>query len=341
MQDEFHVAILSGLTRDGGDRLVSIRGARAVMFVSSVETLRQALVVDPADHMAWLALADSLEEDGAADCADLIHLREWLREAPENDDRRRKECRLHELLRQGVRPVMPRLRVVLAAEASLEMVLIPPGRFLMGSPEDEPGRMSDEGPRHRVTLTEGFWLGIYPVTQIQWRAVMGDNPSRFVGGQRPVEQVTRADALAFCAELTQRAGLPFRLPTEAEWEYACRAGTTSAYHFGNTASADLASFNGQHGEETTPVGQFPPNAWGLFDMHGNVWEWCGDRKRWYASEDVVDPAQQDAGVPVARGGAWVSEPGLCRSASRWSDPGRRHSFLGFRLAMTLERGWRV
>jgi uncharacterized protein (TIGR02996 family) len=307
------------------------------MFVSTVETLRRALVVDPSDDTGWLALADSLEDDGAADCAELIHLREWLRGAGEGDERRQAEARLQRLLREGVRPVMPRLRIALAAECSLEMVLIPPGSFLMGSPEDEPSRISDEGPRHRVTLTEGYWLGIYPVTQAQWRAVMGDNPSRFSGGQRPVEQVSRADAVAFCADLARRVGRPFRLPTEAEWEYACRAGTTTAYHFGPAATAKLASFDGQHGEETTPVGRFPPNAWGLYDMHGNVWEWCDDRKRWYGG-DAVDPCVRDAGVPVARGGAWVSEVCLCRSAARWGDPGRQHSFLGFRLAMGLEGG---
>jgi uncharacterized protein (TIGR02996 family) len=307
------------------------------MFVSAVETLRQALVVDPADRTAWLALADSLEEDGCCDAAELIRLREGLRFAPpEGEARRRSEARLQQLLRQGVRPVTPRTRVVLSAEASLELALIPPGRFLMGSPEDEPGRMSDEGPRHRVKIAEGFWLGVYPVTQTQWRAVMGDNPSRFPGGQRPVEQVSRADALAFCVALGRRTGGKYRLPTEAEWEYACRAGTTTAYHFGPWASPQLLSCDGQHGEETTPVGLFPPNAWGLYDMHGNVWEWCGDRKRWYGGADVIDPCETESGVPVARGGAWVSEPGLCRSASRWGDPGRRHGFLGFRLAMSLD-----
>jgi uncharacterized protein (TIGR02996 family) len=304
------------------------------MLVSAVETLRQALVVDPADHTAWLALADSLEEDGCPDCAELIHLREWLRFAGPGGERRRAEARMQQLLRQGVRPVMPRARLALSAEASLEMVLVPPGGFLMGSPDDEPGRMTDEGPRHRVTIGRGFWLGAYPVTQAQWRAVMGDNPSRFVGGQRPVEQVSLADALAFCVSLGRRTGRPFRLPTEAEWEYACRAGTTTAYHFGDAATAGCLSCDGQHGEETAPVGRFAPNAWGLFDMHGNVWEWCADRKRWYGRSEVADP-WVDSGVPVARGGAWVSEPGLCRSASRWGDPGRRHPFLGFRLAMSI------
>jgi formylglycine-generating enzyme required for sulfatase activity len=245
---------------------------------------------------------------------------------------------LQELLRRGVRPVVPRLRVVLAAEAALEMALIPPGSFLMGSPDDEPGRMSDEGPRHRVTLSQGFWLGTYPVTQAQWRALMQSNPSRFPGPQRPVEQVSQADALAFCAELSRRTGCAFRLPTEAEWEYACRAGTSSAYHFGAEAHPELLSCGGRWGEETFPVGRFPPNAFGLYDMHGNVWEWCGDRKRWYTSADRTDPHQDTAGVPVARGGAWVSEPWLCRSASRWGDPGRRHAFLGFRVAMTPAGG---
>ncbi len=307
------------------------------MFFTTVESLRQALMVDPADDMAWLALADSLEEDGCPDCAELIRLRESLRlDEDEDHVRRAKEAELRHLLAQGICPIMPRRRVILSAEAVLDLVLIPPGSFWMGSPENEPGRMTDEGPRHRVTLSRPFWLGVYPVTQAQWRSVMSDNPSRFLGAQRPVEQVTRADALAFCAVLKRRTGGSFRLPTEAEWEYACRAGTTTAYHFGPTASPEYLSYDGRHGEQTTPVGQFPPNAWGLYDMHGNVWEWCGDRKRWYSPGEVVDPCEQDHGVPVARGGAWVSEPGLCRSASRWGDPGRRHGFLGFRLAMDFE-----
>jgi formylglycine-generating enzyme required for sulfatase activity len=247
---------------------------------------------------------------------------------------------LQHLLHLGVAPVMPCLRIVLAEESALEMVLIPPGSFLMGSPEDEPGRMSDEGPRHRVTLTRGAWLGTCPVTQAQWQAVMGDNPAHFHGAHRPVEQVSLADCWAFCAELGRRTGRAFRLPAEAEWEYACRAGTTTPYHFGSAISGDLASFEGQWGEQTTPVGQFTPNAWGLYDMHGNVWEWCGDRKRWYGHAEATDPYQGETGVPVARGGAWVSEPWLCRSACRWGDPGRRHSFLGFRLALDREGAWR-
>src|SRR5262249_54248535 len=116
----------------------------------------------------------------------------------------------------------------------------------------------------------------------------------------------------------------------------CRAGTQSPYHFGRGLSADLASFDGQWGEQTVAVGRFPPNAWALYDMHGNVWEWCSDRKRWYGHAAVTDPGQAEAGVPVARGGAWASGPWLCRSACRWGDPGRRHEVLGFRLALDHE-----
>jgi uncharacterized protein (TIGR02996 family) len=303
------------------------------MYASAVETLRQAIVADPSDNMAWLALADTVEEEGNAEGAELIRLREELREGPLTLERRQKEMRLQKLAQQGVQPVMPRRWVVLSEESALEMVLIPPGSFLMGSPDDEPGRMSDEGPRHRVTLTRGFWLGVCPVTQGQWQAVMGDNPSRFHGSRRPVEQVRFADCQTFCAELAHRTGSPFRLPTEAEWEYACRAGTTTAYHVGVSLSAEQGCFDGHWGEKTIPVGQFAPNAWGLYDMHGNVWEWCLDGKRWYGVSEVIDPRDQTSGVPVARGGAWVSESWLCRSAGRWSDPGRRHGSLGFRLAL--------
>jgi formylglycine-generating enzyme required for sulfatase activity/serine/threonine protein kinase len=219
---------------------------------------------------------------------------------------------------------------------------IPPGQFLMGSPPDEEGRDEDERP-HAVTLTQGFYLGIHPVTQEQWRAIVGHNPSNFTGKNRPVECVSWEDAQRFCKKLNQRYGQRYRLPTEAEWEYACRAGTTTAYSFGDTISPDQANYNspaaygsalpGVVREETTPVGLFPANAWGLYDMHGNVWEWCADWYGLYPRGSFIDQTGPEAGtLRVLRGGSWYFNARNCRSACRARGaPGYRNSTVGFRI----------
>jgi formylglycine-generating enzyme required for sulfatase activity len=215
--------------------------------------------------------------------------------------------------------------VSLGDGVALELVLVPPGRFWMGSPAHERGRDQSEGPRRRVTLTRGFWAGVHPVTQAQWRAVTGSNPSRFRGDDRPVENVSWEDAGAFCRQLGERTGLYFRLPSEAEWEYACRGCTSTPYHGGddlpaleqvgwcNYAAACCTA------TETKPVGQYRPNVFGLHDTHGNVWEWCNDWFGPYPSEDVIDPVGPDAGRAgrVVRGGSWYYAPRICRSAYRF------------------------
>ncbi len=204
---------------------------------------------------------------------------------------------------------------------------IPPGTFLMGSPSDEEGRCKDER-QHRVTLTRGFFLGINPVTQEQWQAVTGVNPSRFKGANRPVESVGWNDCREFCKLLGERTGKRFRLPTEAEWEYACRSGTNTPFHFGVTISTDQANFDGRHAygqgreggsrQQTTPAGSFPPNAWGLYDMHGNVFEWCLDWYGSYREAEATDPQGPDYGsTRTRRGGAWYYGPECCRSAYRY------------------------
>ena len=226
------------------------------------------------------------------------------------------------------------------------MVRIGPGSLMMGSTTG-PG---DERPVHRVNLTKGFYIGVTEVTQEQWESVMPDNPSRFKGAARPVENVVAADCVEFCKLLTQKEraegklpeGAEYRLPTEAEWEYACRAGSEANYGFGDsdTDLADYAWFS-KNSVRTQPVGKKKANAWGLFDMHGNVWEWCSDWKGSYTADEAEDPKGAPAGPSyghrVFRGGSWGSTAAHCRSAARngCGTSNSRLSGLGFRLVRTL------
>lgn len=240
------------------------------------------------------------------------------------------------------------------------MVLAPiaAGCFLMGSPKEETGRFEDEV-QHRVTLSQDFWMGIHPVTQQQYQKIMEENRSRFQGEKRPVENVSWHDAVEFCKRLTERAakhgilpeGYVFRLPSEAEWEYCCRAGTQTATAFGNQLSSDQANFDGNHPyggakkgpylEQTSDVGSYAPNPWGLYDMHGNVWEWCRDQAKWKDNviadtylDGVVDPLCQVGRYRVYRGGGWHNLGRNCRSACRRAlDPGLRYDRLGFRVCL--------
>ena len=238
----------------------------------------------------------------------------------------------------------------------MQLAAIPAGRFQMGSPDNEPGRRDNEGPQHEVELTRGFYLGVYPVTQDEYQQVVGSNPSRFTGdGRRPVEQVTWFDTVAFCNRLSEReqlapfyaidgeqvriaGGNGYRLPTEAEWEYACRAGTTTRWWFGDDESrlSEFAWYGANSGGTTHPVGEKPANAWGLHDLHGNVWEWCGDWFGAYSSGRVIDPTGPQSGEGrVLRGGSWDYVPRYCRGAFRISGrPVDRDEFLGFRAART-------
>ena len=192
-------------------------------------------------------------------------------------------------------------------------------------------------------------MGVYPVTQEQWQAVMGNNPSHFKGEKNlPVEQVSWDDCQEFIKKLREKDKKPYRLPTEAEWEYACRAGTTTPFHFGETISTDQANYNGEvvygngkkgvYRKKTTPVGSFPANAWGFHDMHGNVWQWCQDWYGDYPQKDVVDPQGPEIGeYRVLRGGSWSSPPQLCRSAFRAGDLPRSHNDgFGFRICFFVE-----
>ena len=221
-----------------------------------------------------------------------------------------------------------------ADSIGMEFKLIPAGTFTMG-----------EGDKaHEVTLTQPFKMGIHEVTQAQYEQVMGVNASKYKGADNPVETVSWEDAVEFCRKLSElpaekAAGNVYRLPTEAEWEYACRAGTTTKYSFGDDESklGDYGWFSENSGTKTHPVGGKKPNAWGLYDMYGNVWEWCQDWHGDYPSGAVTDPAGATSGSDrVDRGGCWYNSAGFCRSAARgWGIPSFRYSsYGGFRVCLS-------
>ena len=222
-----------------------------------------------------------------------------------------------------------------------------PGTFLMGSPADEPERLDNET-QHPVTLTRGFWIAETPVTQALWEIFMGGNPSSFKGTELPVDSVSWDDAQRFINKLNgMKPELQLCLPTEAQWEYACRAGTTTPFSFGNNINTDQVNYNGnspynkgRKGEfrnRTVEVKAFPPNAWGLYQMHGNVWEWCQDWYEAYPHQPVTAPKGAVSGADrVLRGGSWIDGGRHCRSASRNAlDPASGLSDCGFRLALAI------
>jgi formylglycine-generating enzyme required for sulfatase activity len=242
---------------------------------------------------------------------------------------------------------------------TLEMVAIPGGTFLMGSPPNEKDSFDDERPQQKVNVPP-FFIGKYPITQAQWQAIaatakididLETNPSHFKGDKLPVESVNWYQATEFCKRLSRETKREYRLPSEAEWEYACRAGTTTPFYFGETITGKLANYcasetyaeeaKGEDRNETTPVGQFPPNAFGLYDMHGNVWEWCADT--WH---DNYDGAPTDGSAWIEngndnrsplRGGSWGNSPYYCRSAVRNYRRDGRDSNCGFRVVCVFGR----
>jgi formylglycine-generating enzyme required for sulfatase activity len=232
-----------------------------------------------------------------------------------------------------------RYRQNLSPEVDLEMVSIPTGSFLMGSPDGEGN--DAEKPQHLVNVP-AFYLGKYPIAQKQYLAVMGDNPSNFKGDDLPVENVSWWNAQRFCDRLNQKTGKKYRLPSEAEWEYACRAGTTTPFHFGETITIDLANVSASL-QETMPVGIYRvANDFGLSDLHGNVWEWCLDE--WSDNYQNYQGAPTDGSARgdfnsrdnhsgrILRGGSFNLYPGNCRSAGRnWWPAVRRGKYVGFRV----------
>ncbi|MBN1809745.1 MAG: formylglycine-generating enzyme family protein [Planctomycetes bacterium] len=222
----------------------------------------------------------------------------------------------------------------LGGGVKLELVYIRAGKYMMGSNDYD-----DEKPVHEVEITKGFYMGKYEVTQGQYERVMGNNPGRFKGIDNPVEPVTWDEAMEFCRKASGITGKNVRLPTEAEWEYACRAGSTEEYCFGHDENmlGDCAWYSSNSGHQTHPVGQKFPNAWGLYDMHGNLLEWCSD---WYGENYYSQSPRQDPKGPgtgegrVRRGGSWCDNTFVCRSACRNSTPPDfRFCNLGFRVVV--------
>jgi len=239
------------------------------------------------------------------------------------------------------KPSPASLTLDLGNGVTMKLVLIRPGKFVMGSPDSEKGRESKEGPQHEVVIAKPFYMGVTEVTQAQYEAVMGTNPSKFKGPTNPVESVIWSDTVEFCRKLSEKTGKTFRLPTEAEWEYACRAGTKTRFSFGDSESilGDYAWCESNSGKNTHPVGQKKPNAWGLYDMHGNVWEWCADIYGPYSSEASVDPRGATSGGDcMVRGGSWYNGNGdivsfRCADRSNRAPANRDYS-IGFRCART-------
>jgi formylglycine-generating enzyme required for sulfatase activity len=228
-------------------------------------------------------------------------------------------------------------KATLINSIGMEFVFIPAGTFKMGAE----GQERDERPVHQVTITQPFYLGKYEVTQQQWKMIMGNQPSFFSGDPNlPVESVWWTDVQTFIKKLNEKEGHTlYRLPTEAEWEYAARAGSTTAYSFGDDAKqlSHYAWYKENADDRTHPVGQLKPNAWGLYDMHGNVWEWVQDWYGYYSSEPVQDPQGPALGTHrMRRGCGWNNLAKVCRVSNRYSVVGFRDDFIGFRLLRAVK-----
>jgi uncharacterized protein (TIGR02996 family) len=311
--------------------------------MDTLDALLAGIVAEPREETRWLVLADWLEEFDDPRRAVLLRLHRRLiatcLEPAVHPERSAWQARMVRLLVAGVEPCVPRHTLTLPGGVPLIGAFIPPGSFLMGGTV-----FDDEKPVHLETIPTGFFMGIHPVMQSQWSAVMGTNPSHFKGGNRPVESVSWVECSEFCERLTRASGgrAAVTLPTEAEWEYACRAGTTTEYHFGDVLNTDLANYDGNYSwngspqgkyrEATTDVGSFPPNGWGLSDVHGNVWEWCESKLS--QGEDTV--YQIVKRIYVVRGGSWSDDPDICRCAGRDEvAPVNRNQYFGFRVSFRL------
>jgi uncharacterized protein (TIGR02996 family) len=312
----------------------------------------QAIHDNPSDETSWLVLADWLEENGQADRAEMLRLQRQLRSLQSDSERKPLEDRFQKMLRAGVVPYVP----TVTNSIDMKLALIPPGHFWLGSPEAEKGRYGDESPRRLIELTRPFYLGVYLVSQEEYREVRGASPSAFAAtgshaasvagmdtSRFPVEEITWADAMAFCDQLShrraeQRAKRVYRLPTEVEWEHACRGGAAMTTPFPQGKRMTCRNANFKHHTQskekrrqplgrTSEVGSYLPNGFGLYDMVGNVWQWCAD---WYVSDAYVNhppidpPPEPEGDRRNARGGPWSQELRRVRSADRSSFEPEHH-----------------
>ena len=309
--------------------------------MSDLEALLAGIVADAESDLPWLVLADWLEEFDDSRRAELtrlhLQLRQTCTEPDAHPERAAWHSRILELMEAGAKPCVPERTLVLPGNVELKMVFIPPGAFRMGSNSSQ--AFDHEKPVHIVTLTQGFWIGIHEVTQEQYEAVMGENPSEFKGRKRPVEQVSWDEAQEFCKKASPLAGQTLQLPTEAQWEYACRAGSTTEYCNGDDEAAlqRVGWYRENSKNETHAVGELAANAWGLHDCHGNVWEWCNDVDDAYKRGDCTDPVGPQAGSErVIRGGSWLYDARLARAAFRdWIRPDSQDDYLGFRCLSSV------
>jgi formylglycine-generating enzyme required for sulfatase activity len=283
-------------------------------------------------------------------CADQSTIAGAGNNAPTGDDKSGKltepaavtDAKISSLAEEKTAPPAEDIRTFTSPVLDATFALIPSGTFMMGSPGDEKGRDKDESPQHQVTISRPFYIQTTEVTQGQWRKVMGSNPSYFgkCGDNCPVETVSWNDAQDFIKKLNSMENTDkYRLPTEAEWEYAARAGATTRFYSGDSESDLLKTgwYVLNSGSKTHPVAQKPPNAWGLYDVLGNVWEWCQDWKGDYPSGSVTDPKGPSSGTKrVWRGGGWSGYSSGSRTANRFQEePGKRLFFMGLRLVRTL------
>jgi uncharacterized protein (TIGR02996 family) len=315
--------------------------------MNTIDALLAGIVSDPHEETRWLVLADWLEEHDDSRRAELLRLHRRLlatcSEPEQYPERTQWHARIVELIAEGVRPCLPSEMILLPGKVPMTFSFIPPGSFRMGSEHQD--AYNFEKPIHKVTISKGSFLGVHPVTQAQWKAVMGTDPSHFKGPNRPVECVWLDDVQAFCKKITLglKGSLTARLPTEAEWEYACRAGTTTEYHFGDSISTNQVGRSEKDQFQTTVVGSFPCNPWGLFDLHGNVFEWCEDWFGLYSAEDQTDPCKSQPEIAfreqrILRGGDWCCNITFCRSSFRQGEGLTPHDLgcYGFRVCLSQD-----
>lgn len=302
--------------------------------MTDLDALLAGIVSDPLEETRWLVLADWLEENDDPRRAEFLRLhRRMLATCCEPDshpERAQWQSRMTELLIAGVEPCVPQETLTLPGGVPMTFSFIPPGAFLMGE-QSPANRKRVDG----VGLTRGFLFGAYPVTKAQWKAVMRKSARKAKNDNLAASAVTRGECERFCESLSKSTGRRITLPNETEWEYACRAGTTTEFYFGDDINADVANYKGDctwnnnppgvNRGKTIVVGSFPPNPWGLYDLHGNLWEWCTD---WHTPDDQT--------YVVCRGGCYGSNPNECRSAYRGGFPPRvRDSICGVRVCLRL------